>query len=98
MLRGGRIRAWFGVARMNAWLASAIALMPPLAMPIYVGLRARSANRLVAVMFAGTLTALILVLMSFAFAQPSFVDLALALSLLSLPGTLVMARFLERWL
>ena len=36
--------------------------------------------------------------MTFAFDQSSFIDLALTLALLTLPGTLVMALFLERWL
>jgi multisubunit Na+/H+ antiporter MnhF subunit len=41
---------------------------------------------------------LILVLMTFAFDQSSFIDLPLALALLALPGTLAMTLFLERWL
>ena len=40
----------------------------------------------------------ILVLLSFALDQSSFIDLPLAFALLSLPGSLLMALFLERWL
>jgi multisubunit Na+/H+ antiporter MnhF subunit len=35
---------------------------------------------------------------SFASHQPSIIDLSLALGLLSLPGSLLLAHFLERWL
>jgi multicomponent Na+:H+ antiporter subunit F len=86
------------MANLNPWLAAVIALLPPLAVAFSIGLRGRSADRLIALELAASMTVLILVLMSFAFAQPSFVDLALTLTLLALPGTLVFARFLERWL
>lgn len=83
---------------MNAWLVSTIALFPPLAVAFYVGVRGDLANWLVAVGFASSLTALVLVLMSFAFDQPSLVDLPLAITFLSLPGLLVFAHAIERWL
>ena len=83
---------------MSPWLAALIALLPPLAVALWVGLRAGTADRLVALELAATLTVLIMVLMSFAFDQPSFIDLPLTISFLSLPGTLVFAHFLERWL
>lgn len=83
---------------MNAWLAAVVALLPPLAAAGYVGLGSRVPDRLAAVAFAGALSALILVMMSFAFDQPSFVDLPLTLTFLSLPGLLVFAHFIERWL
>lgn len=83
---------------MSAWLASILALLPPLAVPCYVALRGGTADRLVALQFATAIGALILVLTSFAFDQPSFIDLPLALAFLSLPGTLVFAHVLERWL
>ncbi len=83
---------------MNVWVAALIALVPPLALTAWHVLRARTATRLVALELASSIGALMLVLMSMAFDQPSFVDLALALVLLSLPGTLVFAQFLERWL
>jgi multicomponent Na+:H+ antiporter subunit F len=41
---------------------------------------------------------LLLMALSFAFDQPSSFDLALALALLGLPGTLLFAVFTERWL
>ena len=41
---------------------------------------------------------MVLVAMTFAFDQPSFMDLPLAMALLALPGSLLIAMFLERWL
>src|SRR6185437_6321087 len=87
-----------GLADMNVWLAAVLALLPPLAMAGTVALRAGSADRLVAVQLATSISILILVLMSFAFDQPSFIDVPLTLAFLSLPGTLIFAHFLERWL
>lgn len=83
---------------MNAWLAAVIALIPPLVLPIWIALSGRTVERLVAVQLAASVTALVLVLMSFAFDQSSFIDLPLTLAVLTLPGTLAFALFLERWL
>lgn len=83
---------------MTLWMLAVLALLPALAVPVVAACRGELASRLVAVQLATSLTAMILVLMTFAFDQSSFVDLPLALELLALPGTLVMALFLERWL
>jgi multicomponent Na+:H+ antiporter subunit F len=83
---------------MNPWLVATIALMPALMVPLWVAARGSTANRLVAVQFATALTGLSGILFSFASDQPSIVDLLLALGLLSLPGSLLFAHFLERWL
>jgi multisubunit Na+/H+ antiporter MnhF subunit len=79
-------------------MLAVLALVPALAIPVIAPFRGEVAGRLVAVQLATSLTTMILVLMTFAFDQSSFVDLPLALALLALPGTLVMALFLERWL
>ena len=83
---------------MTPWMLAVLALLPALAVPVIAACRGEVAGRLVAVQLATSLTAAILVLMTFAFDQSSFVDLPLTLELLALPGTLVMALFLERWL
>lgn len=83
---------------MNPWLVATIALVPALMVPLWVAARGSTANRLVAVQFASVLTCLSGILLSFASDQPSIVDLLLALGLLSLPGSLLFAHFLERWL
>ena len=80
------------------WLAAVIALLPALFVPMIAALRGSAGQRLVAVQLATSLAAVILALMTFVFEQPSFIDLALTLAFLTLPGTLVFALFLERWL
>jgi multicomponent Na+:H+ antiporter subunit F len=83
---------------MTIWLAVVIAMLPPLVVPLWVAMRGDLANRLVAVQLASAVASLVLVLMSFAFDQSTFIDLPITLSLLSLPGTLMLTLFLERWL
>jgi multicomponent Na+:H+ antiporter subunit F len=46
---------------------------------------------------AGTLDALVLMLLAVAYHRSIYLDLALALALLTFAGGLVFARFLERW-
>ena len=82
----------------TGWLVAVVALLPALAVPVFEAMRRDAGRRLVAVQLATALVSVILALMTFAFDQPSFLDLALALTLLSLPGTLLFALFLERWL
>jgi multicomponent Na+:H+ antiporter subunit F len=79
-------------------MMAVLALLPPLAVPVLVACRGATASRLVAVQLATAVTTLILALLSFALDQSSFIDLALCLALMSLPGTLVLANFVERWL
>jgi len=80
------------------WLIAAVAMLPPLAIPLWVAARGDLASRLAAVQLGSIVTGLILVLMSFAFDQTSLIDLPLTLVFLALPGTLMLALFLERWL
>lgn len=83
---------------MNPWLVADIALLPGLAMPLWVATRCAAASRLVAVQLATSLAGLMIIAFSFASDQSTLMDLALALALLSLPGSLLLAHFLERWL
>ncbi len=83
---------------MNPWLVATILLLPPLLVPVYVAARADANNRLVAVQVASTLAALIIALMTFAFDQSSFIDVALCVTLLAVPGTYLYTVFMERWL
>ena len=84
---------------MNAWLLGCLALLPALAVPVFIACQSGStATRLVAVQLATSLATLILILMTFAFDQSALMDLGLTLALLSLPGTLLVAIFVERWL
>jgi multisubunit Na+/H+ antiporter MnhF subunit len=83
---------------MNVWLAAALALTPPLLAALIACGRSAISRRLVAFELATALALPLLIALSFAFDQASSIDLALTLALLSLPGTLLLALFTERWL
>jgi multisubunit Na+/H+ antiporter MnhF subunit len=83
---------------MNRWLTAAAALLPALAAAGLMAATADLANRFVALQLAGAVTVFMLMLLAVGYDQPSFIDLGLTLVLLSLPGTLAYAHFLERWL
>jgi multisubunit Na+/H+ antiporter MnhF subunit len=83
---------------MNVWLAAAIALLPALGFCLVVAMQSGLADRLVALELATAIAVFVLILLIVAFDQPSFIDLALTLALLSFPGSLVYAHFVERWL
>jgi multicomponent Na+:H+ antiporter subunit F len=70
----------------------------PLAVPVVAAARRLPAMRFIALQMLIALATVVLVLLSFALNQSSFIDLPLALALLSLSGSLLMALFLERWL
>lgn len=86
------------MAFMNAWLVAALALLPPFACGVLMALRGPLGNRLVAVEFASAIGVFFLVLLAMAVDQSSFLDLALTLTLVTLPGMLIYTHFLERWL
>jgi multisubunit Na+/H+ antiporter MnhF subunit len=83
---------------MNIWLLATIGLLPPFAVSAAMAVRGNFADRLVAIQYETTAAALILVLLTVAFDQPSFLDHALSLVLVTNPGTLLYTWFLERWL
>ncbi len=83
---------------MTSWMWATVALLPALAIPAIAACRGGAAARLVAVQLATSVAAMLLALMTFAFDQSASIDLALTLTLLTLPGTLIIALFIERWL
>ena len=83
---------------MNIWLTAALALLPALAAAGALAATGDIPNRFVAVELASTLVVFMLMLLSVGYDQPSFIDLAITLALLSFPATLAYAHFLERWL
>ncbi len=83
---------------MNAWSIGVWALLPALAVPVAAAMRGTVAARIVAVQLANAVAVLMLILMSFAFDQPSYVSLAEALAVMNGAGTLVVALTVERWL
>lgn len=86
------------MAVVNIWLVASGVLLLALLPCTVVVFRAATLDRLVALELAGTIAALLVLTLAQAFGRPSIFDLALALALLSVPGTLVYAYFLERWL
>ena len=83
---------------MNAWLAAVIALLPALCIPAFMACRGGTLPRFIAVQLVASIAVLILVSMTFAFDQSSFIDLSLCAALLNLPSSLLIALMLERWL
>ena len=83
---------------MNLWLTAAAALLPVLAAAGILAATAGASDRLVALEFASAIGLFILMLSAVGYDQPSFIDLGLTLVLLSFPGSIAYAHFLERWL
>jgi multisubunit Na+/H+ antiporter MnhF subunit len=54
-------------------------------------------RRLVALQLAGTIAALLIMMLAQGFSRPSYMDVAITMGLLSLMGTFAYARLLERW-
>lgn len=83
---------------MIGWLLATIGLLPAFGLAVFCAGRGGTMRRLVAAQLASSLAAIILAAMTFAFDQSAFMDLPLALALLSFPGMLLITLFLERWL
>ena len=83
---------------MTIWLWTAIALVAAITVPVVGTCRGRMAERLIAVQMMTALTTLVLIILSFAFDAPSLMDLPLTLVLLGIPGMLLIAVALERWI
>lgn len=82
---------------MNAWTLAAIALLVAYLPAGWVCVRGAPMDRLIGFQMGGILTLVLLLVVSEVTARPSFVDLAIVLSVLSLPGGLALARVMERW-
>ena len=83
---------------MTPYLLAMVMCLPALAVPLWTAATGRLPDRFVAVQLATNVVVLLLVVASFAFDQDSLIDLPLTLVVLSLPGTLMFALFIERWL
>lgn len=82
----------------TTWLLVAILLVPPLSVPLTVAFRDRTNGRLAAIQFASVIFFFLLAVLTFAFRQSSFIDLAVSFALLSIVATYLLALFYERWL
>ncbi len=83
---------------MNLWLFFAGVLLACLVPCGIACLRGDALERLAALEAASLIATLILLLLCEGMRRQPFTDLALALGALSLAGSLVFARFLERWM
>lgn len=83
---------------MNVWLWGATALMLGFLPCGWIALRASRVDALVALQTAGTLTTLVLILLSEGFNRASYMGLALVLPLAGFVGSLFIARMLARHL
>jgi multisubunit Na+/H+ antiporter MnhF subunit len=83
---------------VNAWLwAATVLAVAGLAPCLVVTVRSGALERLVGLELAGVVATVVLLLLAQGFGRSSYVDLALVLALLSFAGSLVFARFLQRW-
>lgn len=80
------------------WIAAFCALVPPFGFAVAAALRGTIAQRFAGMQLATALGVFLTVLLTFAIDQPSSIDLAITLVLLGLPGSLLIAVFVERWL
>ncbi len=83
---------------MTGWLAVAAGFLAALLPAGAVCLRGSAPDRLAGLEFAAVALTLALLALSMGFGRPGFVDLAVALAVMSFGGGMVFARFLERWL
>ncbi len=81
---------------MNAWLITAMAVSACLLPCADMCLRGTPERRLVGVEMTGIIMTLILVLFTIGTNRLPFIDLPLAMAIMSFGGGLVFARFLEK--
>ena len=82
----------------NPWLAAAAAVSAALIPCADMCLRGSPERRLVGMEMAGLLVILSMVLLTIGFGRMPFIDIPLALAIMSFGGGLVFARFLEKHL
>ena len=83
---------------MTLWLTAATGMLLGLGPCCIVVLRGRMMERFVALQMAQVIVVLAMVLMAIGYGRSIYLDVALAMSALSLASGLVFVRFLERWL
>jgi multisubunit Na+/H+ antiporter MnhF subunit len=82
---------------VNVWLVTAALLIVSVGACAPVCLRGNPMQRLVALELAANIDVLILLLLAQGFNRDAYLDLSVALALLSLAGGLVFAHVMERW-
>jgi multicomponent Na+:H+ antiporter subunit F len=82
----------------NPWLMAAAAVAATLLLCADMCLRGSPERRLVGLEMASVLVTMTMVLLSIGFGRSIFIDIPLALAIMSFGGGLVYARFLEKHL
>jgi multisubunit Na+/H+ antiporter MnhF subunit len=80
------------------WMVPALLYLAGLCLCALTVVREDAMARLVAFQLAASAAAALVVVLALALNEPPFWDIAIALALLNIIGTLTFARFLERWL
>jgi multicomponent Na+:H+ antiporter subunit F len=83
---------------VNLWLAAGVAVSAALVPCAAMCLRGSPERRLVGLEMTGMIVTIAMVLFTVAFGRTPFIDLPLALAIMSFGGGLVFARFLGRHL
>jgi len=83
---------------VNAWLTAAVLVSAALLPCAHMSLRGSPDRRLVGLEMTGIVVIIAMVLFTIAFGRAPFIDLPLALAVMSFGGGLVFARFLEKHL
>jgi len=83
---------------MNVWLAAALAVSAALVPCADMSLRGNPERRLVGLEMTSIIVTVILILLTVGFGRLPFIDLPLALAIMSFGGGLVFARFLGKHL
>jgi multisubunit Na+/H+ antiporter MnhF subunit len=80
------------------WLVAALGLLVGFTLAAIAAARGSLTERVVAFQVANTALSCLVVAFAAGLGEPAYLDLALALVLLGLVGTLAFTRFLEHWL
>ena len=83
---------------MNVWLAAAVAVSAALVPCADMSLRGNPDRRLIGLEMTSIIVTVVLVLLTMGFGRLPFIDLPLALAIMSFGGGLVFARFLGKHL
>lgn len=83
---------------MNVWLVAATAFVLGIVPATIVAMRGTLVDRLIGLELASVFAILALLTIEQGLQRQSFYDLSLALAVLTVPSTLVFARFFTRWL
>ena len=80
-----------------SWALALLFLLPPLAVALAMSWRGPVGTRFASVQLAGSVGVAVLTVLTFAFDQPSSIDLAVTFGVLAVTASLLYAVFVERW-